>query len=144
MHHHARVAIAKYHRLVAGELPEYYPTRVEMAIMRDNVEAIARALSVAQYRRRSRRFRARAVRHKVFYDEAKGRIEMHLESLCEETVHVDGKAFEFRASETIHIENSCKYTVDEFRSMGRAAGFKPEKIWIDQDLMFGVHAMTGA
>ncbi len=81
-------------------------------------------------------------RHKAFYDEAKGRIEMHLESLRAQTVHVDGKSFEFRAGETIHTENSCKYTVDEFRSMGRAAGFKPDKVWVDSERMFSVHAMS--
>ncbi len=80
--------------------------------------------------------------HKAFYDEAKGRIEMHLESRCEQVVHVDGNTFALRAGETIHTENSCKYTVDEFRSMGREAGFKPVKVWIDQDRMFSVHAMT--
>ena len=67
---------------------------------------------------------------------------MHLESLCAQTVHIDGKSFEFRAGETIHTENSCKYTVDEFRSMGRAAGFKPDKVWVDSERMFSVHAMS--
>ncbi len=87
-------------------------------------------------------FRLDQFRHKAFYDEAKGRIEMHLESLCEQTVHIGGIAFAFRAGETIHTENSCKYTIDEFRAMGRAAGFKPDKVWVDKDRMFSVHAMA--
>lgn len=80
-------------------------------------------------------------RHKAFYDEAKGRIEMHIESLRNQSVLVAGVRFGFRAGETIHTEISCKYAVDEFQSMARGAGFQAEKVWLDADRMFSVHAL---
>ncbi|MSQ19871.1 MAG: L-histidine N(alpha)-methyltransferase [Betaproteobacteria bacterium] len=80
--------------------------------------------------------------HRGFYNELLGRIEMHLESTCAQTVHIGASAFSFRAGETIHTENSYKYTIDEFRSIARTAGFRPDKVWVDEKRMFSVHAMA--
>jgi dimethylhistidine N-methyltransferase len=86
-------------------------------------------------------FQVRRFRHRAFYDEAKGRIEMHLESLFQQIVHVAGHRFEFKAGETIHTEISCKYTVEEFHRLAREARFHPETTWTDPANLFAVHAM---
>jgi len=86
-------------------------------------------------------FQLQRFRHKAFYDEALGRIEMHLESLYQQFVHVAGRRFELMAGETIHTEISCKYSVAEFQGLGRGARFHPEQVWTGPDNLFAVHAM---
>jgi dimethylhistidine N-methyltransferase len=86
-------------------------------------------------------FQVKRFRHRAFYDEPKGRIEMHLESLYQQIVHVAGQRFEFMAGETIHTEISCKYTVEEFQALARGARFHPEQAWTDPAKLFAVHAM---
>ena len=58
-----------------------------------------------------------AFRHRAFYNAADHRIEMHLESLKPQTVTVAGRSFTFAKGETIHTENSYKYTVESFRAL---------------------------
>jgi dimethylhistidine N-methyltransferase len=86
-------------------------------------------------------FQLKRFRHKAFYDEASGRIEMHLESLYQQLVHVAGRRFDFEAGETIHTEISCKYTVEEFRRLAAGARFHAEAVWTDPANLFAVHAM---
>ena len=83
-------------------------------------------------------------RHKAFYDERLGRIEMHLESLSPQHVHVAGQRFEFASGETIHTEISCKYTIEEFRRLAAGARFHAEAVWTDPENLFAVHAMMAA
>jgi dimethylhistidine N-methyltransferase len=86
-------------------------------------------------------FQVKRFRHRAFYDEAKGWIEMHLESLYQQIVHVGGERFEFKAGEAIHTEISCKYTVEEFQRLARGARFHPEQVWTDPANLFAVHVM---
>ena len=80
--------------------------------------------------------------HRARYDEGKGRIEIHLESLAEQTVRVEGRAFALKAGERIHVEDSCKYSIAGFRDLARAAGFVPTAVWTDADELFSVHYLT--
>jgi len=80
-------------------------------------------------------------RHVAFYDARAGRIEMHLESLCAQTVSVAGRAFLFAAGERMHTENSCKYAIDEFRLLSQAAGFRAQQVWSDRQQYFSVHLL---
>ena len=86
-------------------------------------------------------FQLRRFRHKAFYDEAKGWVEMHIESLATQLVHVGGTRFRFSAGETIHTEISCKYGIEEFQALAHRAGFDPEQTWIDAAKLFSVHGM---
>ena len=79
-----------------------------------------------------------AFAHRAFYNDAAGRIEMHLESLRTQTVQVAGQAFAFTAGESIHTENSYKYRPDEFRHLATQAGFEPQHTWTDAGELFGV------
>ena len=83
-----------------------------------------------------------AFRHRAFYDEASGRIEMHLESVKEQTVTISGRSIRFRKGETLHTENSCKYSVREFQDLATAAGLAPVECWMDSDRLFGVHYLV--
>ena len=82
-----------------------------------------------------------AFRHRAFYNVADHRIEMHLESLKAQTVTVAGRAFNFAKGETIHTENSYKYTVDSFRELASEAGWRPVATWTDANDYFAVHAL---
>lgn len=87
-------------------------------------------------------FQLRRFRHKAFYDEDKGWIEMHLESRAAQLVHVGGQRFRFGAGETIHTEISCKYTLEEFQALAQRAGFGPGLTWTDAANLFSVHGMV--
>lgn len=82
-----------------------------------------------------------AFRHIAFYNEAAGRIEMHLESLRAQAVTIGGRRFAFGAGERLHTENSCKYSVAEFQALARAAGFSPAQVWADAGGLFAVHLL---
>lgn len=55
--------------------------------------------------------------HSAFYNEGKGRVEMHLKSTENQTVRLNGTAVSFRKHETIHTENSYKFSVEEFEKL---------------------------
>jgi L-histidine Nalpha-methyltransferase len=80
-------------------------------------------------------------RHRAFYNAADHRIEMHLESLKAQTVTVAGRTFTFAKGETIHTENSYKYTVKSFRALAQDAGWQPVATWTDENDYFAVHAL---
>lgn len=77
--------------------------------------------------------------HHAFYNEEKGRVEMHLISTTEQQVNVAGEQFNFRKDETIHTENSYKYNVEEFHQLAKEAGFETPSVWTDTDELFSVH-----
>ena len=88
-------------------------------------------------------FELSAFAHRAFYDAHKGRIEMHLVSRRDQTVTISGRSFRFRQGESIHTENSHKYTVDGFARIARRAGFKPAHVWIDDHRLFAIHYLSG-
>jgi dimethylhistidine N-methyltransferase len=87
-------------------------------------------------------FDLRRWRHYAFYNAALGRIEMHLGSLTKQTVDVGNHRFTFERGETIHTENSYKYSVGEFQTLARCGGFKSVKVWTDAAELFSVHGLT--
>jgi len=87
-------------------------------------------------------FDLRRFRHYAFYNAALGRIEMHLVSLARQSVNIDRFRFAFAAGESIHTENSYKYSVEEFRALARRAGFKGEKLWLDRQGLFALHGLV--
>jgi dimethylhistidine N-methyltransferase len=80
-------------------------------------------------------------RHKALYNPRQGRIEMHIESTRTQDVKILGRRFRFRAGETIHTENSYKYTIAEFQDLARSAGWKPRRTWTDERNLFSVHEL---
>jgi uncharacterized SAM-dependent methyltransferase len=64
---------------------------------------------------------------------------MHLISTRKQTVNIDGYSFDFNAGDSIHTENSYKYTNDEFRSLAQRAGFVSCAVWTDSGRLFSLH-----
>ena len=62
-------------------------------------------------------FDERRFRHHAFYNEALGRVEMHLVSMVSQVVHLGGMQVPFEAGESIHTENSYKYTPESFTAL---------------------------
>jgi dimethylhistidine N-methyltransferase len=80
--------------------------------------------------------------HRAIYNRDRHRIEMHLISRKAQTVHVLGNTFSFRAGESIHTENSYKYSLERFNALARGAGWTPRETWTDGAGMFSVHALV--
>ncbi len=78
-------------------------------------------------------------RHRAHYNEAEGRVEMHLESLADQEVRLDGRVFAFAQGETIHTENSYKYSLTEFTALAEEAGFAATQAWTDDGNLFSIH-----
>lgn len=87
-------------------------------------------------------FEPRRFRHCSFYNEAEGRIEMHLISRCRQTVTFAGRPLEFAAGESIHTENSYKYAPWEFQALARRAGYEPRALWSDPEDLFSLHFLA--
>jgi dimethylhistidine N-methyltransferase len=80
-----------------------------------------------------------AFEHHAFYNTERHRIEMHLASTKRQKVRIGDTTVEFRAGETIHTENSYKYSIESFQAMARGSGWSPLKVWTDG--LFSVHAL---
>jgi dimethylhistidine N-methyltransferase len=85
-----------------------------------------------------------AFTHRAIYNRERHRIEMHLISRKAQTVRVLGRNFPFRVGESIHTENSYKYSVERFAALARGSGWKPLASWTDPDGMFSVHALVAS
>ncbi|MGO9458710.1 MAG: L-histidine N(alpha)-methyltransferase [Rhodomicrobium sp.] len=80
--------------------------------------------------------------HWAPYNTAEGRVEMHLRPAKPHWVRVAGHSFEFRSGETIHTENSYKYTMTGFRGLARDGGWDPVKAWTDKNNLFSLHVLA--
>ncbi len=89
-------------------------------------------------------FSLRRFGHYAFYNAALGRIEMHLVSLVRQTVNIGVYRFAFDAGESIHTENSYKYSIEGFRALARSAGFRGGKVWLDRKGMFSLHGLVAS
>jgi len=77
--------------------------------------------------------------HLAFYNEPRGRIEMHLVSRRPQTVRIDGARFAFSQGERIHTECSYKYQIEEFHALAWRAGLSPIAVWTDRERLFSLH-----
>ncbi len=77
-------------------------------------------------------------RHVGGYNDAAGRIEMHLQALTAQTVNIRGTPRLFLEGERIHSENSYKYGREEFESILREAGFPRISTWTNAEQAFWV------
>ncbi len=85
-------------------------------------------------------FRLECFEHYAFYNRECNRIEMHLVSLKRQKVRIAGKTIDFRVGETIHTENSYKYSVESLAALARGAGWLPLGAWIDPSSYFSIQA----
>lgn len=85
--------------------------------------------------------------HHAFYDEARGRIEMHLRSRMDHIVYLRPRPdstlpVPFSAGDSILTEYSYKYDVDEFTNLAGRAGYRPSRVLLDSENLFSVHLLT--
>jgi len=81
--------------------------------------------------------------HKVFFNADFSRVEMHLESLEEQDVYIkDIEAIHFEEGETIHTENSYKFTDEMISELASSAGLTVNKTWKDSKNYFGLCLMS--
>lgn len=83
-------------------------------------------------------------RHIALYNEERGRIEMHLESLCAQKVRLGDDEIMFAKNERIHTENSYKYSLEEFANLANAAHWQVQEVWQDADQLFSVQYLTNS
>ncbi len=82
-----------------------------------------------------------AFSHRAIWNPTDSRIEMHLISRRQQVVHVAGRTIRLAANETIHTENSYKYTLEGFVALASLAAWSACKVWTDNAGLFSVHLL---
>jgi dimethylhistidine N-methyltransferase len=82
--------------------------------------------------------------HEALWNSDESRIEMHLVSDRVQTVSLNGCQFRFREDETIHTENSYKFTPSRLRMLAEESGWKVDELWTDEDYPFAVALLRAA
>jgi dimethylhistidine N-methyltransferase len=79
-----------------------------------------------------------AFRHRAFYNEAAGRVEIYIESRRAQTVSISQLEMEveFGEGEQIHTENSYKYDLSEIGKLADETGFTRARTWLDSEERF--------
>lgn len=83
-----------------------------------------------------------AFAHEARFNAELGRIEMHLVARRKTAIGLDGQRYTLEAGESIHTENSHKYSIDGFRALAESAGVRSEQVWTDPDQLFSMHWLS--
>lgn len=82
--------------------------------------------------------------HRAHYNPMAGRIETHIVSRCAQQVKVGRHSVAFREDETIHVEYSCKYSIEDFAALAAKAGLSVLRVWTDPQRLFSVQYLVRA
>ena len=80
--------------------------------------------------------------HRAIYNVERSRIEMHLISTVQQDIQIEGRRFAFAEQESIHTENSYKYSLESFQLLARNGGFDCTHCYTDAQQLFSVHYLT--
>lgn len=83
-------------------------------------------------------FQTERFRHQAHYNTEEHRIEMHLISNMDQVVRVGSEHIGFKAEESIHTENSYKYSQERFAELASKSGFRIQHFWTDENQHFGL------
>ena len=85
-------------------------------------------------------------RHRALYDEHHGRIEMHLDSKCAQTVRIDALGLDvaFEKGESIHTESSYKHDEQSIAAFAAASDFAVTGMWTDSRKWFADFLLTAS
>ncbi len=83
-----------------------------------------------------------AFQHHAFFNEEFGRIEMHLVSLFEQTVQLNGATLRFDKGEHVITEHSYKYSLEEFAQLAARSGWTVKRLWTDAENLFSVQYLA--
>lgn len=78
-------------------------------------------------------------RHASVWNNDLERIEMHLVATRDTSIALNGERYDFKAGETLHTENSHKFTPKSFARLAEDAGYKVVKRWSDQAELFSLY-----
>ena len=87
-------------------------------------------------------FAVSAFDHRAVWNDQESRIEMYLVSRHRQTAHIAGRAVQFAAGETIHTENSYKYTAERFTEIAARAGWRARHTWTDPERLFALYLLV--
>jgi dimethylhistidine N-methyltransferase len=79
-----------------------------------------------------------AFAHRAVWNAEKSRMEMHLVSSKAQTVRLGCRSFAFEAGESIHTENSYKFTLASFRELAERGGWRVEHTWTAKEHAFAL------
>ena len=85
-----------------------------------------------------------AFRHLAAYNREAGCVQMHLQSLADQALRIDGHEIDLRRGEAIHTENSYKYDYAQFVALAEQGGFRVESSWSDDDAYFTIFLLQVA
>jgi len=82
--------------------------------------------------------------HRANFNTGKGHIEIHVESIKKQDVRINkiNKTVHFEKGETIHVENSHKFTNEQINKLASESGFEIENIWADDKNWFSIVLLT--
>jgi dimethylhistidine N-methyltransferase len=85
-------------------------------------------------------------KHHAFYNESASRIEMHLVSLQAQVVPIDDlrSTVSFGEAETIHTENSYKFSKNDISELAQRTGFQLEHHWTDAEALYSLNVFAAA
>ncbi len=89
-------------------------------------------------------FQIERFEHKALFNPQQSRIEMHLFSQSDQTARLGNQTINFKRGESIHTENSYKYSIDDFEKIVHDAQLKIEHTWQDKDQLFSMHYLSKA
>ena len=132
--------LGKGGRLVIGV--DLQKDRQRLVAAYDDAQGVTAAFNLNLLVRMRRELGARvdieAFSHRADYNEVHHRMEMHLVSARAQEIDVAGAIFALEAGETIHTENSYKYTTEGFATLALEAGWRARRILTDDDRLFSV------
>lgn len=77
-------------------------------------------------------------RHRARWHPLAQRIETSIVSCRAQDVRLAGRGFHFADDEAMHVELSCKYTLEGFARLAARAGLRVERVWCDPARRFSV------
>ncbi len=91
-------------------------------------------------------FDINAFEHQAAYRAGSGRVEIHLRSKRSQVVRIGDLHLDvrFKEGETIHTENSYKYSSDEITALANGAGMQVTAQWFDAGMKFSVNLLSPA
>ncbi len=135
-------------RLLVGVDLKKHPEIVELAYNdAENVTAAFNKNLLARINRQlCGHFDLASFRHEAIWNEQDSRIEMHLTSLVEQDVSIEalGRSFHFERGESIHTENSHKYSPEAFGALAEAGGLRIQRCWEDTKGWFTLNLLEPA
>jgi L-histidine Nalpha-methyltransferase len=103
--------------------------------------AFNRNLLVRLNREAGAEFDVETFSHRAVWNDQESRIEMHLVSSKDQMVRIAGQPIYFERGETIHTENSYKYTPERFTVIAGGSGWLCHAMWTDPARLFALYLL---